>query len=170
MSKIINTAEKTRLQKVNLSLGYNIVGTMLPFIISLCFVVLFSFYADILAIISRGDLLLYSAGLYTAAILSFMNNKRNLRLTDRRMYHISYLLILISSLLFAGNVLRESIQNYYKVSIRINIGVIWISSIILLSTAILFLKRALDYEIETPTAHDLAADDVARSDKIAEEL
>jgi hypothetical protein len=158
-------------QKANIALCYNIVGTMLPLIISLVLIFLFFFFSNLKQILDRGDLCIYSAGLYTSAIISFMNNKKELRIADKRLHHLSYLLIFISSLLFAGFSLYESIEINYKVKILFNVWIIRVLSIGLLGFSVFTLRNALEYEFinQIPETNALS-DEQKRTSDLAEGL
>jgi hypothetical protein len=165
--------ETTRIdsQKSKITLAYSIVGTMLPFFISFVVVVFFSFYSDILKIIDRGDLFIYSAGIYTSAIITFMNNKKELRIQDRNLYHLSYLLVFIASIAFAVFLFRDSIQGIYNIVIQTNYYIIRVMSILLISFSIYVLKTAIDYAcLNTPPETRIIADAQARKNVIMEEL
>jgi hypothetical protein len=159
---------KTNKQKSVLALLGSFLGTMLPFIIMIIlFFIAFTpfLYQEIMKTLDRGDFFIYSAGLLTTAIISFINNRKSLKVFHKYLCFGSVVLIIVISICYAGCSLRD------KMNILDNIGSLWfvrIFSIIMLIFSGWALKNALDYEyIDLP---DVQKEEEERTKKLAEGL
>lgn len=94
----MDPATKKHFEKTIKGFSYNVLGVILPFILSLIAILILRKYEKIWAFIDDGNLFLFGAGLYTASIYLFGENKNEIKEgIDKFLSNLSFWFLIISS-------------------------------------------------------------------------
>lgn len=144
---------------------YNIVGAILPFIISAIAIVYFQKYALIKTFLDQGGVLLLSAGLYSTAIFVYGENRPDIKAKgDKFLSHIIVLCLVVVSVLYLL-IYSEEVLIEYK--FKTNLTFVRWSSLVLLGIAAIALFRSILLEqkkyglaVNIPTRANEAVNDL----------
>jgi hypothetical protein len=92
---------KKHFEKTMKGFSYNVLGVILPFILSLLGMMILKKYEKIWAFIDEGQFLLFGAGLYTSSIFLFGENKSSIRKSsDKLLSNVSLWFLIVTSALY----------------------------------------------------------------------
>ena len=141
--------ENHRRQKANTAIFYNVVGTLLPFIIVSVILLLFYQFDKIISVLDRGDFCIYSVGLFSTALFLFNYNKNSIPSKfDYWLYQSILYLITIAAVLYAGVYTKELVLK----DLSFNFDILRFGSIGLFLISILSAYRGLllEYRKDSP--------------------
>ena len=94
--------KRIHLEKTIKGFSYNVIGVILPFILSLIPSFILGEYNAIWTFLDQGQFLLFGAGLYTSSIFLFGENKQSVRRTkDKILSNLSFWFLIICSAFYA---------------------------------------------------------------------
>jgi hypothetical protein len=121
--------------------SYNVLGVILPFILSLIPIVILKKYDAIYTFLDQGQFFLFGAGLYTSSIFLFGENKSSIRkLRDKLLSNLSFWLLIISSAFYAIIYCLDLLK---ELGFSLNIFFIRASSFILFGIAVISIYRGV---------------------------
>ncbi len=133
--------KRIHLEKTLKGFSYNVIGVILPFILSLIPILILGKYNAILTFLDEGQFLLFGAGLYTSSIFLFGENRQSIRTTkDKILSNLSLWFLIISSAFYAIIYCLDLIQNN---SFSINKIFIRLASIGLFTVSVISVYRSL---------------------------
>lgn len=120
---------------------YNIGGVILPFILSLLPIILFSKYEAIWEFLDQGEFLLFSAGLYTTSFFLYGENSNSItKMTDKILKNLSLWLLIVCAALYA---IVYCIDLFHGFHLDVNLLFLRLISVCLFGLAALSVYRSL---------------------------
>lgn len=133
--------KKSHLEKTFKAFSYNILGVILPFILSLLAILVLKKYAAIWSFLDQGQFLLFGAGLYTTSIFLFGENRVSIsKKRDKIMSNLSFWLLIVCSALYAIIYCLDLVKSD---AFSVNTTFIRFSSLLLFSISIFSVYRSL---------------------------
>lgn len=133
--------KKTHWEKTMKAFSYNVLGIILPFILSLLPIVVLRQYGAIWSFLDEGDFFLFGAGLFTTSVLLFGENNISIReKQDKVLSNLSFWLLIICSAFYA---IIYCLNIVNKDELRLDLYFIRCSSLLLFSIAVYSVYRSL---------------------------
>ncbi|MET3978517.1 hypothetical protein ABIB62_001086 [Mucilaginibacter sp. UYP25] len=136
----MNVHKKNHLQKTIKALSYNVLGVILPFILSLIPILILKKYDKIEAFLDEGEFLIFAAGLYTGALFLFGENSNSIKKGYDKFLSATCLWLLIICSSSYAIIYCLQILDVFK---NIDLSFIRIYSIIIFSIAVLASYRSV---------------------------
>lgn len=129
------------LEKTLKAFSYNVLGVILPFILSLLGILLVQKYEAIWKFLDEGQFFLFGAGLYTTSILFFSENRDSIsKKKDKILSNLSFWLLIICSAFYA---IIYSLNLVQSGVFKLNITFIRFSSIFLFVVSVISVYRGI---------------------------
>ncbi|MDP2235401.1 MAG: hypothetical protein Q8J88_03100 [Bacteroidales bacterium] len=133
--------KRIHLEKTIKGFSYNVIGVILPFILSLIPIFILGKYNAIWTFLDQGQFLLFGAGLYTSSIFLFGENGQSIRrATDKILSNLSLWFLIICSAFYAIIYCLDLINND---SYSMNTAFIRWASILLFAVSVFSVYRSL---------------------------
>jgi hypothetical protein len=147
--------KKIHFEKTLKGFSYNVMGIILPFILSLIPIFVLSRYDAIWTFLDQGQFLLFGAGLYTSSIFLFGENQPSIRCKiDKILNNISLWFLIICSafyaIIYCLDLIKPQLFSVNNVFIRFASILLFVVSIISVyrSLSIDFLKMYPEVDIK----------------------
>lgn len=133
--------KRKHLEKTIKGFSYNVIGVILPFILSLIPIFILGKYNAIWTFFDQGQFLLFGTGLYTSSIFLFGENRQSIRRTkDKILSNLSLWFLIICSAFYAIIYCLDLIANE---SYSMNTALIRWASILLFAISVFSVYRSL---------------------------
>jgi len=133
--------KRIHLEKTIKGFTYNVIGVILPFILSLIPIFILSKYDAILTFLDKGQFLLFGAGLYASSIFLFGENRSSIRKTkDKILSNLVIWFLIICSTFYAIIYCLDLINNS---AYSLNTGFIRGASIVLFIISVISIYRSI---------------------------
>lgn len=133
--------KKIHSDKTLKAFSYNVLGVILPFILSLLPIIILGQYVAIWSFLDEGDFFLFGAGLFTTSVLLFSENNSAIRETqDKLLSNLSFWLLIICSAFYA---IIYCLNIVNRNDLKLDLYFIRWSSLILFSIAVYSVYRSL---------------------------
>jgi hypothetical protein len=133
--------KRIHLDKTIKGFSYNVIGIILPFILSLIPIFILGKHNAIWTFLDKGQFLIFGAGLYTSSIFLFGENRHSIRRTkDKILSNLSLWFLIICSAIYAIIYCLDLINNE---SYTMNTTFIRWASILLFAISVFSVYRSL---------------------------
>ncbi len=129
------------LEKTLKGFSYNVLGVILPFILSLIPIIILKRYEAIFTFLDEGQFLLFGAGLFTSSIFLFGENRNSIRKKyDKILSNLSLWLLIICSAFYAIIYCLDLLKNETH---TLNLNFIRCASLVLFTISVISIYRSV---------------------------